>query len=366
MKWQNATKLENTKIQFQNFDSPSTQRDMEEEEEEEEDLISQFKSLTGADDDTAKCYLLRSNPRNLQAAVNSFFDERTKRTINETSHRTFYVSDVEDIGDKGREGSLSLMRGVSEEHKDQGIRALVLGSFAVNMKAAMKRMESLFRDEIPIFLVHGDKSVSSLQMSTRKSKWKIHLKHLVRNEVEQSPVKNRIQKANEERRAGNAWSCNVHLNFMARYIECFLGCHHSKYALMFCENHLRIAITTQNLKNGYVTDVCWFSPRIPLRRKGKTTLKSDWCNALSNYMKCTDEALVWNAEFRPDSLPSGYQDHVPLTVRDFMSQHRPSLVLNKESETFWKDLFGHFCFETLDREGPSLVCSVCSSSRIRA
>ena len=172
--------------------------------EEEEDLISQFKSLTGADDDTAKYYLALTNPRNLQVAVNTFFDERTKRTIHETSHRTFYVSDVEDIGDRGREGSLSLMRGVSEEHKDQGIRALVLGSFAVNMKVTKKRMASLFRDEIPIFLVHGDKSVSSLQMSTRKDKWEIHLKHLVRNEVEQSPVKNRIQKANEERRAGNA------------------------------------------------------------------------------------------------------------------------------------------------------------------
>ena len=46
--------------------------------EEEEDLISQFKSLTGADDNTAKYYLLRTYPRNLQAAVNSFFDERTK------------------------------------------------------------------------------------------------------------------------------------------------------------------------------------------------------------------------------------------------------------------------------------------------
>ena len=237
----------------------------------------------------------------------------------------------------------------------------MLGTFAVNLKGIKKRLASIFRDKVPLFLVHGDKSVSSLQMSTRKNKWEIHLKHLVRNEVEQSPVKNRIQKANEERRAGNAWSCNVHLNFMARQVECFLGCHHSKYALMFCENHLRIAITTQNLVGGgYVTDVTWFSPRIPLR-KGKT-LKSDWCNALSNYMKCTDEALVWNAEFRPDSLPNGCEDldQVPLTLRDFMVQHRPSLVQNKESETFWKDLFGHFCFETLDREGPSLVCSVCS------
>ena len=52
-----------------------------------------------------------------------------RKCIRDTSHRTFYVSDAEDIGDRGREGSLSLLRGVSDEHEDQGIRALVLGTF---------------------------------------------------------------------------------------------------------------------------------------------------------------------------------------------------------------------------------------------
>ena len=36
--------------------------------------ITQFKALTGADDATAKYYLNKTNPRNLQVAVNFFFD----------------------------------------------------------------------------------------------------------------------------------------------------------------------------------------------------------------------------------------------------------------------------------------------------
>ena len=36
--------------------------------------ITQFKALTGADDATAKYYLGKTNPRNLQVAVNFFFD----------------------------------------------------------------------------------------------------------------------------------------------------------------------------------------------------------------------------------------------------------------------------------------------------
>ena len=110
---------------------------------------------------------------------------------------------------------------------------------------------NLSRYSSPI-LVHGDKSVSSLNVE-KENKWEMHLKHLVRNEVEQSPVKNRIQKANEERRPVTRGPV---MSKLYGSTGGFLGCHHSKYALMFCENHLRIAITTQNLVGGgYVTDV---------------------------------------------------------------------------------------------------------------
>ena len=190
--------------------------------------------------------------------------------------------------------------------------------------------------------------------------WEMHLGHLLRNEVEQSPVKNRIQKFNERRRADNAWSCDLPLSFISRRINCLVGVHHSKFALMFCENHLRIAITTQNLKNGYTTDCCWFSKRIPLRKSGSSKTTSDWCNALSHYMNRTDEELLQTAKHDPDTLPKGLQetDNVPMTLRDFICRNRPSLILNKESETFWKDLFENFYFDELDQEGPYLVCSV--------
>jgi len=286
--------------------------------------------------------------------------------LKDTSHRTFYVTDVDDIEDT--EETMCLMRGVAEEHRERGIRALILGSYSVNMKDVKEKLTQLFKDKIPIFLVHGDKRVTSLRQTKKKKKntYEMNLKPLARTEIEQSPCKKNVfQEENEKRRAKCTWYVrDLPENFMARFAGLLLGVHHSKYALMFCENHLRVGITTQNLKKGYVTDAVWFSPRIPLRKE-TISLSSDWCRALSNYMKSTDECLVWNAAYNPDTLPKGVDlksDTVPLTLQDFICLYQPNLVVSKHSENFWIDLFEKFSFETLDTEGPFLVCSVPGTS----
>eukprot|EP00939_MAST-03C_sp_MAST-3C-sp1_P004043 g4043.t1 len=223
-------------------------------------------------------------------------------------------------------------------------------------------MPTLFKDNVPTFVLHGDRTVGVRTESAKPGLYEIgtippggdemafnHSPNNLDGGDDDDRHEDRFTAAKAETERAKSWYLrDIPSNVFVEYVPCIKGVHHSKFALMISKRYVRLAISSQNLYVGRTTDCVWVSPRIA---KEKKSVCGDWSSGLAHYFLSIDRALEKRGQFSSSGLPN---------LRSFVNHYALCSSLNRvaDASTFWTQFFSSYSFRTLDSKGPWLVTAV--------